>query len=236
MSETRVPTAQTETPVPPSDGEFRPGFKEPYSALSHYAGAILSLVAWSLLLRAAHGHFWATLSCSLYAGSLLFLYLASALSHTWHARRPIQAWLSRFDYIGIFLLIAGTYAPLCLIVGRGGWGSRLLMIEYGLAALGILNVVFGHRTPHWWRVIVYVIMGWMVAVFWGPMTHALPPAAVHWLVGGGLFFTGGVAVLALDRPHLWPGRFTAHDLWHTCVLCGSACHFYLVWRWLAPLG
>ncbi len=218
------------------DGERRTGLKEPYSAVSHYAGAMLSLAAWALLLQAAHGHFWGTLACSIYAGSLLFLYLASALSHTWHAPRPVQDWLSRFDYIGIFLLIAGTYAPLCLTLGRGGWGTRLLLIEYGLAALGILNVVFGRRTPHWWRVIVYVMMGWLVVLFWGPMAHALPPEAVRWLVAGGVIYSGGVLVLALDRPHLWPGRFTAHDLWHTCVLCGSACHFYLIWRWLAPLG
>lgn len=212
------------------------GLKEPYSAVSHYAGAVLSLLAWALLLRASHGHFWAVLSCSLYAGSLVFLYLASALSHTWHAPRPLQDWLSRLDYIGIFLLIAGTYAPLCLGPGRGGWGARLLGIEYGLAALGILNVVFGRRTPHWWRVIVYVIMGWLVVLFWGPVTHALPAEALRWLVAGGIIYSLGVAVLALDRPHLWPGRFTAHDLWHTCVLCGSACHFYLIWRWLMPLG
>lgn len=211
--------------------------KEPYSAVSHYAGAALSLAAWAVLLHAAHGRFWPALACSLYAGSLMFLYSASALSHTWHARRPVQDWLSRFDYIGIFLLIAGTYAPLCLTVGRHeGWGLRLLGTEYGLAALGILNVVFGRRTPHWWRVIVYVAMGWLVMLFWGPVTHALPHGAVQWLVAGGVVYSAGVAVLALDRPHLWPGRFTAHDLWHTCVLCGSACHFYLIWRWLAPLG
>ncbi len=217
-------------------GAHRRGLKEPYSAVSHYAGAALSLAAWGLLLRAAHGHFWAALSCSLYAGSLVFLYLASALSHTWHAPRVVQNWLSRFDYIGIFLLIAGTYAPLCLTLGRSGWGTRLLLIEYALAALGICNVVFGHKTPHWWRVIVYVLMGWLVVLFWGPVTQALLPDAVRWLVAGGLWYSGGVVVLALDRPHLWPNKFTAHDLWHTCVLCGSACHFYLIWRWLAPLG
>lgn len=235
MSKPDQVIAERNTPQTPVHWR-KQGVKEPYSAVSHYAGAVLSLAGWGLLLHAAHGHFWPTLACSLYAGSLLFLYSASALSHTWHAPRPVQDWLSRFDYIGIFLLIAGTYAPLCLTLGRHAWGTHLLAIEYALAALGIGNVLFARRTPHWWRVIVYIAMGWMVALFWQPVTHALPPDALHWLVAGGLFYSGGVVILATDRPHLWPGRFTAHDLWHTCVLCGGICHFYFVWRWLAPLA
>ena len=205
--------------------------KEPFSAVSHYAGAALSLAALVLLLRASHGRFLPTLAAVLYGGSLIALYLASALSHTWHAVPRVQTWLSRADYVAIFLLIAGTYAPLCLVSLHGPWGWRLLAVEYGLALVGIANVLFS-RTPQWVRVPVYVVMGWLAVVVLGPIQRALPPAAIHWLFAGGLLYTVGVAVLALDRPHLWPNKFSAHDLWHVFVLAGSACHFVLIYRYV----
>lgn len=205
--------------------------KEPFCALSHYTGAVLSVGALVLLLGAARGRPLPTLAAALYGGSLIALYLASALSHTWHAAPRVQTWLSRADYVGIFLLIAGTYAPMCLVSLRGPWGRGLLSVEYGLAVVGIANVLFT-RTPHWMRVPVYAVMGWLAVVALGPLQRALPPAALHWLFAGGAFYTGGLAILALDRPHLWPGRFSAHDLWHVCVLAGSACHFVLIYLYV----
>lgn len=189
------------------------------------------MIALILLLLAARGRPLPTLGAVLYGGSLIALYLASALSHTWHAPERVQTWLSRADYVAIFLLIAGTYAPLCLVSLRGPWGWRLLGAEYGLAILGIGNVLFS-RTPHWMRVPVYAVMGWLAVVALGPIQRALPTAAIGWLFAGGLLYSVGLIVLAVDRPHLWPGKFSAHDLWHVFVLAGSACHFVLILRYV----
>jgi hemolysin III len=208
---------------------------EPFCAISHYVGALFSIAALILLLDAAHGRPLREAASVLFGGSLFVLYLASALSHTWDARPEVQGWLSRFDYMAIFLLIAGTYAPLCLITLHGPVGETLLSIEYGLAAIGILNVLFARRTPHAFRVVVYVLMGWLIVTAWGAVEHALSPVAREWMVAGGLCYTIGVVVFALERPNLWPGRFSAHDLWHVFVLGGSACHFWLILRYvIAP--
>lgn len=215
--------------LPASKAAFR--FKEPFCALSHYTGAVLSVGALILLLMAARRQPLPTLAAALYGGSLIVLYLASALSHTWRTTPRVQTWLSRADYVAIFLLIAGTYAPLCLVSLHGPWGWRLLGAEYGLALVGIVNVLFT-RTPHWMRVPVYAVMGWLAVVALGPLQRALTPMALHWLFAGGILYTVGLAILALDRPHLWPGRFSAHDLWHVFVLAGSACHFVLIYRYV----
>lgn len=212
----------------------RRGLREPMSAGLHFAGAALSVVALVILMVLARGRPLHTIGFAVYGASLVFLYLASAVSHSLHVTRPVQAWLSRLDYIAIFLLIAGTCAPLCLVTLRGNiWGGRLLAAEYGLAALGIAHVLLRRHAPHWPRVVLYVFMGWLVTPLLPTLRLLLPPDALMWLVGGGLVFTVGVVVLALDRPHLRPGRFSAHDLWHAFVLIGTACHFVFMVRFLA---
>ncbi len=224
-----------ETPIN-NRRKFAPAsLKEPFCALSHYAGAVLSTVALVALLVAAHGRLWPTLGGAIFGVSLITLYMASALSHTWHAPPRVQQRLSQFDYVAIFLLIAGTYAPFCLGPFRATFGWTLLGVEYGLALIGIANVVFWDKTPHWIRVILYVLMGWLLVLVWPRVQHTLPPAATEWLLAGGLCYTVGVVVLALDRPHLWPGRFSAHDLWHVFVLAGSACFFFLILRYIIVL-
>ena len=222
---------ETPTLLLPLSGIRR--LKEPFCALSHYAGTAFGFAATTLLLFRAWGHFWSALGCAIYGVSLTLMYLASALSHTWHAAPRVQTRFSQFDYIAIALLIAGTYAPLCLVTLHGMLGWTVLAVEYALASVVIANVVFRDRTPHWTRVILYVLMGWAVALVWGPVTHALPHGAVVWMVAGGILYSVGVAVLGSDRPHLWPGRFSAHDLWHIFVIAGSTCHFWLIWRYVA---
>ena len=221
-----------ETPLPHDGRRGLSTLKEPFCAISHYTGAALSSVALVILLIAARGRLWPTLGGAVFGVSLITLYMASALSHTWHAAPAIQRRLSQFDYVAIFLLIAGTYAPLCLVTLHGTLGWRLLGIEYGLALVGIANVVLWAETPHWIRVILYVIMGWLIVLAWPAMQQALPQSARDWMVAGGLFYSIGVGILALDKPHLVPGKFSAHDLWHIFVLVGSVCHFVLVLRYV----
>lgn len=212
----------------------RGGLREPMSAGLHFAGAALSVAALAVLLVLARGRPLHTIGFAVYGASLVFLYLASAVSHSLHVKPPVQAWLSRLDYIAIFLLIAGTCAPLCLMTLRGSaWGGRLLAVEYGLAALGVAHVLLWRHAPHWPRVVLYVVMGWLVMLAFPTLRLLLPSDALAWLVGGGLVFTVGLVVLALDRPHLRPGRFSAHDLWHAFVLAGTACHFVFMVRFLA---
>jgi len=85
------------------------------------------------------------------------------------------------------------------------------------------------------RVLLYAVIGWLALAAAGPLRHALTPAGFGWLFAGGLLYTAGGLIFAADRPHLWPGRFNAHDLWHLFVLAASACHYVVMLRYVAPV-
>ncbi len=207
--------------------------KEPFPALSHFCGAILSAVALVALLFHTHGRLHLIVGFAVYGASLIALYVASGLAHALNVSPKNSARLDRLDYAAIFLLIAGTYTPLCLVTLRGPWGWSLLGVEWTMAAVGISVVVFGRGSSDWFRVAVYCVMGWLAVIAIIPLTAALPPSGLAWLVAGGLCYSIGAVIFAVDRPHLWPGVFHAHDLWHLLVLGGSACHFLVVFCFVA---
>ena len=209
--------------------------REPFCGLSHLLGAVASLVACLFLFRLAVGHPTSVmLGAALYGVSLVVLYTASGLYHSLHGTPGNIAFLQRLDHSAIFLLIAGTFAPLCLITLRGASGSILLLVEYALALTGIVFVLYRLPFPASWRVGMYLVMGWLSVLVLGPIHASLALTGVVWYVSGGLLYSLGTIILATDRPHLWPGRFSAHDLWHVFVLGGSVCHFILIYCFVMP--
>lgn len=201
--------------------------REPFCSLSHFAGFALSIAALVVLLIQANGP-WQIAGVAIYGASLILLYGASTIYHTLPVGERGRERLMRLDHISIYVLIAGTYVPVCLIALRGGWGWTLLGIEYGLAVTGILVTLFWKGAPHWVRMVLYILMGWLAALAITPLRQVLGATGMFWLVAGGVIYSVGAVIYALDRPHLWPGRFSAHDLWHVFVLGGSACHFVMV--------
>jgi hemolysin III len=188
-----------------------------------------------MVVKTAGRPWWEVAAFAVYGVTLVQLYVASALAHTVVCSPEAEDRLTRFDYAAIFLLIAGTYTPICVVALRGPWGWGLLAAVWSIAALGIA-AVFRRAPSHRTRVLTYVAMAWLCVIATGPLVRALPPAALAWLVAGGVVYTSGAAVFFTDRPHLWPGRFAAHDLWHCMVLAGSACHFVAIVRYIAPAG
>jgi hemolysin III len=207
--------------------------KEPFPAISHFVGAILAVGALLLLLLHTHGRVSLIVSFAIYGSTLIALYTASAIAHALHVSPQTSAKLDRIDYAAIFLLIAGTYTPLCLVTLRGPWGWSIFGVEWGMAGIGILLVSVGRGCSDWVRVGIYCAMGWLAMIAISPLLAALPGGALAWLLAGGICYSVGAVIFAMDRPHLWPGVFHAHDLWHVLVLGGSACHFLLVFRFVA---
>ena len=202
--------------------------KEPVSAAIHGLGVLLSVAALITLLIMARGHAWQTFTFALYGSTLVILYTASTLYHSLKAGPATSYLLMRFDHCAIFLLIAGTYTPICLVGLRGEWGWNIFCTEWILAAIGITATIAWRTAPDWLRIALYIVMGWII-VFAFPLLRAeITAHGIDWLVAGGLFYTLGTVILATNRPHLWPGRFTAHDLWHVFVVGGSVCHFILM--------
>lgn len=208
--------------------------REPFNGLSHLAGAVLSVVGLLFLLGVSAGKPWHLTGCAVYGASLVLLYLASTLYHSLPATPGRVERLLIFDQVAIYLLIAGTYTPLCLVPLRGPWGWSTLGTIWGIALAGITLRIAWRRAPEWIAVVLYLVMGWLSVVVLKPLGSALPGAALGWLFGGGIVYTVGAAVFASQRPRLWPGRFSSHELWHVFVLAGSACHFVLMACFVAP--
>lgn len=202
--------------------------KEPFCGFSHMAGIVFSVIGLIVLLIVANGRLLHTTAFAIYGATLILLYTASTLYHSLHVPPEKEFVLMRLDHCAIFALIAGTYTPVCLVTLRGPVGYTMLAVIWGLAVFGIIGVFLWKLKFEVPRVILCVIMGWMALVAINPLRSAWPPAAFWWLVGGGVVYSIGTIIFAADRPHLVPGKFSAHDLWHIFVLGGSFCHFMLI--------
>jgi hemolysin III len=211
--------------------------REPFSGISHLLGwglSIAGLVA-LLLVATPHAGPWHTVSFAIFGASLILLYGASALYHLLPASPHAVSILRRIDHMMIYVLIAGTYTPLALVPLRGAWGWSLLIPIWVIAILGIILTAITRSTPRWLYTVVYVAMGWFVVVAARPLSRALPPGSIAWLVGGGLCYTIGAIGYGLKWPRLKPGVFGFHELWHLFVMAGSFSHYWLVFRYVAAL-
>lgn len=207
--------------------------KDPFPGLSHFFGAGLSVVALVVLVRASQGNPAWIIPFAIYGTSMILLYTASGLCHSLHCRPGVEKWLDRADYIAIFLLIAGTYTPVCLIALRGPWGWTILIAEWMMALAGISVILSGNSLSNRMRAILYASMGWLAALAVVPLIHRLSPLGIGLLAAGGVIYSLGAIVFVRNRPHLIPGWFNAHDLWHCMVLAGSACHFGMMLTMIA---
>lgn len=193
------------------------------NCVSHGVGFLGALVATPFLVLAAdrRGGAVAVAGASVFAGTVVVLYLASTLYHA--LPRNIAKRVFRvIDHSAIFLLIAGTYTPFTLGVLRGAWGWTLLGVVWGLAVLGItLKAVAGLRYPRL-SALLYVGMGWLALIAIRPLWLHMPAAGWLWLIAGGLAYTAGLAFYAAERVRY------GHFVWHVFVLMGTACHFLAV--------
>jgi len=199
--------------------------RDPFSGVSHFVGAVLALIGLVVLAVLAWGQPTKLAAFAIYGSGAVALYLASAIYHSLHTESP---WPQRFDHMAIYVMIAGTYTPVCLVALPGQLGYSMLGIEWGLALVGIIaNVWFGGG-PAVMRVVLYLGMGWLAVIAIPQLRGVMPPQAVTWLLAGGILYSLGTVIYATERPKLWPGKFGAHDLWHVFVLAASGCHFLMM--------
>ncbi len=208
--------------------------KDPVSGLSHLAGAILAVVGLGVLvvLSVRHGGPWHVVSFAVYGVSLVLLYSASAAYHLLPLSAGKTLVLRRLDHIMIYVLIAGTYTPFCLVALRGVWGWSILGAVWGLALAGLFLKLFWITAPRWMSTALYLVMGWVGLAAIHPILQAVPLGAVVWLLAGGVGYSVGAVIYGLKRPDPWPGVFGFHELFHLFVLAGSLCHFYMMVRYL----
>jgi hemolysin III len=165
--------------------------------------------------------------------SQIALFTASTLYHSLPLSPAGIARLRRIDHMMVFVLIAGTYTPICLVALRGGWGWSLFGVVWGIALGGLIIKTRWMHAPKWLSTALYLAMGWAVVVAAPVLFDRLPVGAVAWLLAGGIIYSVGAVIYALKRPNLIPGVFDAHALWHLFVLAGSACFFWMIVQYVA---
>lgn len=209
-------------------------FRQPVSGFTHAAGALLSIVALIVMVTVdvRHKTAWNIVADSIFGSSLIMLYTASALYHLLPLKEKGIDILRQLDHTMIFILIAGTYTPFCLVTLRGPWGWSMLTIIWGLAIAGIITKLTWKSAPRFVRVALYLLMGWLSLIMIYPLSQTAPPGTLFWLLIGGLFYTVGAIFYALKWPNPLPKILGFHEIWHLLVLGGSFSHFWAVFRYV----
>jgi hemolysin III len=180
------------------------------------AGTLLILMAAGAAARTA---------AAIYTGTLLAVFGTSAayhrLAHSYRARRIMQ----RLDHSMIYLLIAGTYAPICLVALPVAWGVPLLAVVGGFGLLGMIIKLTGWRRVQWLGYALYPIMGWAAIAAAPALSTHLSPIQLGLVVGGGVAYTVGFPILLLRRPDPWPKVFGYHEIWHGFTVLAAVLHF-----------
>lgn len=209
-------------------------FKDPISGLTHLASALVALAGLLVLWDLSPSQGNTRPAVIIYGVTLVLLFLASAAYHLIKTSPARELWLRRLDHTAIFLLIAGTYTPICLTVLTGAWRWGMFSTIWALAAIGIVFKLFFIKAPRWVSVTLYVAMGWLGVIGMTQLLQALPWAAISWLLLGGLLYTGGAVIYGLKRPNLVPGVFGFHEIWHLFVTAASVAHYVFMLGYVLP--
>jgi hemolysin III len=212
--------------------------REPINGITHAAGGLLAALGLGVLLAtaASSGRLDQLVAFGVFGLSLIALYAASALYHLLPLSPSGVARLRTLDHMAIFVLIAGTYTPFCLLALDGAWSWGLLALIWGLALCGVLLKLLWMDASRWLSVLLYLGMGWVAVIAAPALLRAVPPDGITWILAGGLVYSAGALIYGLKRPNLLPGIFGFHEVWHLFVIAGSACHFWAVLHYVAPLA
>lgn len=225
-----TPTAST-APITAKKPLYYSRAEELANSLSHGLGAILSIVALTLMvvMSVALDDGWRLASSIVFGTSLIVLFLASTLYHSVPGDKA-KVVLRLVDHCAIYLLIAGTYTPFLLINLRGAWGWSMFAVIWSLALFGVFfKLFFRHRFPRI-SLFTYILMGWLVVVAMFEMIAKVPTGGLWLLLSGGLVYTAGVFFYKCDKIPF------NHAIWHLFVLGGSTCHFFAVYLYVMPVS
>ncbi|MHB8088760.1 MAG: PAQR family membrane homeostasis protein TrhA [Anaerolineaceae bacterium] len=208
-------------------------FRDPVSGLIHLFSALLALVGLVLLLVLTNGQGLKQLSMGIYGVSLVTLFTASAVYHLANPAESALLKLRKFDHSAIYVLIAGTYTPILINFFSGFLRWGFLVLIWGIALAGVIVKLFVINAPRWVTAGVYLVMGWMAVLIVKPMLQSMPPAALWWMLAGGLTYSIGAVIYITKKLDLWPGIFGFHEVWHVFVSLAALCHFVMIFRYIA---
>lgn len=207
--------------------------KDPGSAITHFIGMMMAMFAATpLMIRAARQPDIVHLAAlGIFIGSMVLLYAASTLYHTLDLSPRINKKLKKIDHMMIFVLIAGSYTPICMIALPPEMGYRLLALVWGIALTGITVKLFWVTCPKWFSSMLYIGMGWICVLAFTQILNGLSRAAFGWLLAGGVIYTIGGIIYAMKLPvfNAKHRNFGSHEVFHLFVMGGSVCHFVVMY-------
>ena len=210
--------------------------KDPGSAITHLIAMIGAVIcSFPLIYKAAHSsNTTAVAAMTIFICSMILLYGASTLYHSLDISAKINLVFRRIDHAMIFVLIAGSYTPVCLLALDRSKGIPLLIFIWLAAAVGISLKIFIINCPHWVSSVIYIAMGWTCVFDFKPLLSVLPPAAFGWLLAGGIIYTIGGILYGLKLPIFdkLPANFGSHEIFHLFVMGGSFCHFIFMYVYM----
>jgi hemolysin III len=206
--------------------------REPVNALTHLLGAVLSVIGLVMLIMAAadNGSARTIVAVSIFGASLVLMYCVSAL---YHASTRGLGHFQRIDHVMIYVLIAGSYTPICLIVLGGRLGMTLLITVWALAALGVYQKIVWMHAPRWLSTALYLGMGWIAVLIARPLINAGSPGFFFWLLAGGVAYSLGAVIYANKWPRRGAKVFGPHEIWHLFVMAGSFAHYWAILAYVA---
>ena len=198
-------------------------YGEKFNAISHLLGAILALAGSIVLIAFASltSDPWKIVSVVIYGMTLVLLYSFSTMYHS--MRGPIKELFQKLDHHSIYLLIAGSYTPFCLVSLRDNWGWTLFAVIWGLAIFGSLQELRQKSDARLLSLVIYIVMGWAALAALIPLKHALGSTGFAWVAAGGIMYTVGIIFYALDTR-----MKHAHGIWHLFVMAGSTAHYFAI--------
>ncbi len=197
--------------------------REPMNGFTHFVGAIFAVIGTIILINISLNPYKPAhlISFTIFGIGMILLYSTSTLYHWLKLSEDGVKRLRKADHIMIFIYIAATYTPICIVALRGTLGWSLLAAIWLFALGGVLIKLFWMTAPRWLSTVIYLLMGWSAVIAIYPLINILSLGALSWLLVGGLFYTIGAVIYALKKPNLFPGLFGFHEIFHLFVMAGS---------------
>lgn len=211
--------------------------REPGSAITHFIGMMMAIIAATpLMVKAAtDADHIVFIAMAVFIGSMVALYGASALYHSVTVKDNILKMFRKLDHMMIFVLIAGSYTPVCLVILGDRRGYTLLAAVWSIAIAGMIIKMCWITCPKWFSSILYIAMGWACLAVFGTLWNTLSRSAFLWLLAGGILYTAGGVIYALKLPIFNEKHkdFGSHEIFHLFVMGGSVCHFIFMYFYVA---
>ncbi len=195
----------------------------------HQAAFFMTLGAGTLLI-AKSTQPTSTMASFIYVAGLLILFGVSATYHIPYWDTKPRALLKRIDHSAIFIFIASTFTPICLLALPEASGRQLLIIIWSVAVLGVNQAIFWPKAPRWLTATMYVVMGWLALPYVGELKQTLGTVKIIFIIVGGVVYTVGAVFYALKKPNFKPGFFGYHELFHLLTIIGAFLHFVVIYQ------